>query len=309
MRSSIGSLPQGITVLQRDWLSANHVFLEHKDQTVLVDSGYCTHANMTLQLLRQVLHGRSLCTLVNTHLHSDHCGGNAAIQAAFKNVTTLIPPGHFNAVKHWDTELLTYKPTGQNCPRFVVNEQLEDRFEYEWGRARWVAYAAPGHDNHAMMFFCPEYGILIAGDALWEKGFGVIFPELDDHSGYRQAARTLDLIEDLDPSLIIPGHGPIFDDVGSALRYARKRLENFESHPDKHARYASKVLVKFKLQEHGSIPIQAFSEWAQDVPYLIKLHKQIGADLSFADWFEQLLADLCQSGAMDIQDHQLINIA
>ena len=276
---------------------------------MLVDSGYCTHANMTLQLLRQVLHGRSLCKLVNTHLHSDHCGGNAAIQAAFKNVTTLIPPGHFNAVRHWDTELLTYIPTGQNCPRFVVNEQLEDRFEYEWGRTRWVAYAAPGHDNHAMMFFCPEYGILIAGDALWEKGFGVIFPELDDHSGYRQAARTLNLIEDLDPSLIIPGHGPIFDEVGSALRYARKRLENFESHPDKHARYASKVLVKFKLQEHGSIPIQAFSEWAQDVPYLIKLHKQIGADLSFAEWFEQLLADLCQSGAVDIQDQQLINIA
>ncbi|MFM7007757.1 MAG: MBL fold metallo-hydrolase, partial [Betaproteobacteria bacterium] len=79
MSSSAFTLPNGLTVIQRDWLSANHVFLEHNDQTVLIDSGYCTHANLTLQLLRQALHDRSLTTLVNTHLHSDHCGGNACI--------------------------------------------------------------------------------------------------------------------------------------------------------------------------------------------------------------------------------------
>ncbi|MEY5028959.1 MAG: hypothetical protein RLZ63_1274 [Pseudomonadota bacterium] len=303
------SLPHGITALERDWLSANHVFLEHLDQTVLIDSGYCTHAPMTLHLLRQALQERSLTTLVNTHLHSDHCGGNASIQAEFTSVNTLTPPGHFDAVKNWDAELLTYAPTGQNCPRFVVNQQLQDRCEYEWGRTRWTAYAAPGHDNHAMMFFCAQHGILISGDALWEKGFGVIFPELDADSGYQQAANTLNLIEDLDAALVIPGHGSLFTDVQSALRYARQRLEAFQSFPDKHARYASKVLVKFKLQEYGTISMQAFLQWAQNVPYLITLHRQLGAQQPFSHWFEQLLAELCQSGVMEIRDQQLINTA
>lgn len=309
MSSSAFTLPNGLTVIQRDWLSANHVFLEHKDQTVLIDSGYCTHANLTLQLLRQALHGRSLSTLVNTHLHSDHCGGNASIQQLFPEVSTLIPPGHFQAVERWDPAQLTYLPTGQNCPRFVVNDRLCNQSEYEWGDTRWIAYAAPGHDEHAMMFFCPSHGILVSGDALWEKGFGVVFPELDNEPGYKQAAQTLDLIEDLEPSIIIPGHGSIFTDLHAALRYARSRLESFQAFPDKHARYASKVLVKFKLQEHGSISMQAFLEWAQCVPYLINLHQRLGPDESFENWFQQLLSELSKSGAIDIQDQQLINLS
>ena len=36
---------------------------------------------------------RPLDLLLNTHLHSDHCGGNAALQARHPGVRTLIPPG------------------------------------------------------------------------------------------------------------------------------------------------------------------------------------------------------------------------
>jgi glyoxylase-like metal-dependent hydrolase (beta-lactamase superfamily II) len=39
--------------------------------------------------------------------------------------------------------------------------------------------AAPGHDPHMVMLFNRERGILISADALWEHGFGAIFPEIE----------------------------------------------------------------------------------------------------------------------------------
>jgi glyoxylase-like metal-dependent hydrolase (beta-lactamase superfamily II) len=44
------------------------------------------------------------------------------------------------------------------------------------GDLDWQALAAPGHDPHALLLWCAEEGILISGDALWQNGFGVIFP-------------------------------------------------------------------------------------------------------------------------------------
>jgi len=48
------------------------------------------------------LQGRPLDLLLNTHLHSDHCGGNAALQARYPALQTLIPPGHADYVRVWD---------------------------------------------------------------------------------------------------------------------------------------------------------------------------------------------------------------
>jgi glyoxylase-like metal-dependent hydrolase (beta-lactamase superfamily II) len=72
------SLPSGITVFERGWLSANNVLLQGAEGTTLVDSGYVKHQAQTLALVLHALQGRPLDLLVNTHLHSDHCGGNQA---------------------------------------------------------------------------------------------------------------------------------------------------------------------------------------------------------------------------------------
>jgi glyoxylase-like metal-dependent hydrolase (beta-lactamase superfamily II) len=76
-------LPASMQVFERGWLSANNILFIGRDGTTLVDSGYVTHAPQTLALLRHALDGRPLDRIVNTHLHSDHCGGNAALKDAF----------------------------------------------------------------------------------------------------------------------------------------------------------------------------------------------------------------------------------
>ena len=71
----------GLQVFERGWLSANNILLTDADSSTLIDSGYVTHQDQTLLLLQNALGTKPLDRLVNTHLHSDHCGGNATLQA------------------------------------------------------------------------------------------------------------------------------------------------------------------------------------------------------------------------------------
>ncbi len=71
------------------------------------------------------------------------------------------------------------------------------------------------------MLYQPDHRILISADALWEEGFGVIFPELWGEAGFEEVAQTLDLIESLKVDLVIPGHGTIFTEVAKSLAIVR----------------------------------------------------------------------------------------
>ena len=291
-------LPAGVQVFERGWLSSNNILLTDDDSTTLVDSGYATHAAQTLTLIAHALQGRALDRLVNTHLHSDHCGGNAALQDRYPELQTLIPPGLAEPVQQWRSADLSYQPTGQTCPAFAITGLLLPGTEHHWGASTWQVHAAPGHDPHSVILFNPEHGLLISADALWENGFGVVFPELEGISGFDDVAASLDLIERLNPHTIIPGHGPVFCDTAGALQRARQRLEAFATSPNKHARYGAKVLLKFKLQEFGRITRSGFMHWAKDVPYLRALHQGYGTHTPLDLWLEQLLADLARSGAL-----------
>ena len=71
-------IPPTMRVFERGWLSSNNVLLFDDDSSAtLVDTGYVSHRTQTLALVQSALGGRKLTRILNTHLHSDHCGGNA----------------------------------------------------------------------------------------------------------------------------------------------------------------------------------------------------------------------------------------
>ncbi|MDD2546573.1 MAG: MBL fold metallo-hydrolase [Burkholderiaceae bacterium] len=300
-------LPDNVHVFERGWLSANNILFLGKDATALVDTGYCTHAPQTLALVQSALGDRPLDRLLNTHLHSDHCGGNAALQQAWPAVETAIPPGQAAHVRAWDANALSYTPTGQHCPPFRCDTLLQPGTELRLGDRPWQVHAAPGHDTHAIVLFEPASRLLISGDALWENGFGVVFPELDGQEAFADVAATLDLIEHLAPRTVIPGHGALFSDVPLALAVARRRLDGFARNPRKHALYAAKVLLKYKLLEWQQITHTDLLAWAQATPYFERLHTLCAATQPPAEWIEALCQDLERSGAAERQGEGWIN--
>lgn len=295
------TLPAGVDVLERGWLSSNNILLHGAwpdEGAVLVDTGYDSHVEQTLALVDAALHpGETIRLIANTHLHSDHCGGNAALVDRY-GCRIAIPPGEFEAIAQWNEDALSYKATAQRCRRFHPDQRLVPGDTLLQGGLAWEIHAAPGHDPHSVILFEPESRTLISADALWERGFGIVFPELDGVDAFDQVAATLDLIDDLDPQLVIPGHGAPFEDLQSALASSRGRLDHFRREPARHALSAAKALTVFHMLEVGACRRAALVDWLVETPILISTWRRHAYPQAIREWADALVGSLVASRSL-----------
>ena len=300
-------LSAGCVVFERGWLSSNNIVFAQGKRSAVVDTGYCSHSVQTLALVRAALGERELDLIANTHLHSDHCGGNAQLQSYFPNARLAIPPGQASNVAAWDEVALSYVPTGQSCPKFSYHDTLNPGSSVLLGDLNWEVHAAPGHDPQSVVLFEPSTRTLISADALWGHGFGVVFEELDSSNAFDEVAQTLDLIDGLHPVTVIPGHGPVFSDVSAAVLRARTRLDQFVRNPVRHATYGAKVLIKYKFLEWQSCADLRLREWVQSTPLFARIHSRFFSDQPFSVWLDSLLAELVRSSALEAADGSWFN--
>jgi glyoxylase-like metal-dependent hydrolase (beta-lactamase superfamily II) len=290
------NLPESIQVIERGWLSANNIVLHASFGVTVVDSGYGAHAPQTLELIGRTLAGEKLARLVNTHCHSDHMGGNAAIQEKF-GCRTSIPEGEAPLIDNWDEQALILAVADQRAERFRYDDTFRDGDTLEMGGYEWRVIAAPGHDPHAVMFHSPDARLLISGDALWESGFGVIFPQLFGRdTALAETRATLEAISRLQVDVVIPGHGRPFGEVGAALERAFYRLEGYEEDILRLARHCAKVMLSFSLMEKRSMPLADLPAYVARVPILAELNSRyLGmTPAAMAEW---LSGELERAGA------------
>ena len=299
------NLPPQIEVLERGWLSSNNILIHDKGGCALIDSGYVAHAAQTLQLLQYALGGKLLVRLINTHCHSDHMGGNAAVQRAY-GCRTSIPVGEAPAIAAWDDAALMLGHTGQSAERFSYDDTIAAGDRLQLGGLEWEALAAPGHDRHALIFYSGAARILISGDALWENGFGLIFQELFGQSGgFADTRATLEEISRLKIDTVIPGHGAPFGSIERSLATAFQRLDASERDPAKLARHALKVMLSFSLMIHGRIALAELPQFLADRPIYGHVNQRL-LHWSETELREYLVRDLERAGALRLEDGWLL---
>lgn len=286
-------------VLERGWLSANNIVLHGNpgEGALLVDTGHCVHAAQTEALVRRALRDEPLRLIVNTHLHSDHCGGNARLQSTLA-AAVAVATSQVHAVNTWDLDVLSYDAAGQRCDRFTAQHGLQPGQVIEAGSQRWLTVAGPGHDPDTLMLFNEREGVLLSADALWEDGFGVVFPELDGQDAFDAVRASLALIEQLAPRRVVPGHGRPFTEVAAALARARSRLDAFVADPRRHARHAAKALLKYHQMEVGAEPIATTHHWLLHTPVMQACWRAEASGLAPAAWAEALIDQACRQGLM-----------
>jgi glyoxylase-like metal-dependent hydrolase (beta-lactamase superfamily II) len=266
MSAIASTLPPQIRVFVRDWLSSNNILLKSRDGHVLIDSGYGRHAPLTLALLEtpQGLSAEPLARLVNTHCHSDHMGGNAAIQSRYRCAVAL-PEAEAWLIDSWDEAALLLAYADQRADRFTYDDVIRAGQTHVWGELEWQAIAAPGHAMGALVFFNSEHRILISGDALWARGYGLVMPPEVDPAALPATRATLEMIAGLDARIVIPGHGEPFTDVGPALEHAFARTAAFEADSLRTARHALKAILSFALLDRRRLSLAGLSAYVERV--------------------------------------------
>ena len=303
----------GLSVFERGWLSSNNILVHagpDEAGATLIDSGHVNHAAQTLALVRRALGGAPLQRIVNTHLHSDHCGGNATLAREF-GARITIPPGLAEAVREWRSEALSYDATGQRCERFEVHTTLHPGEVLTAGGRRFEVLAAPGHDPDSVMLFDAAHGLLISADALWEHGFGVVFPEMDGEPGFDDVGAVLDAIAALPVRLVVPGHGAPFTDVEAALGRARSRLASFRADPARHAKHGVKVLIKYHLMEVRAQPEAELLQWSLRTPLFTGVWARHGRAQAASPeaWCARLVDELVNAGALRREGERIADTA
>lgn len=292
----------GLVVLERGWLSSNNVLFSPQGgaPATLVDTSYAAHAEQTLSLVKGRLGPVPLARVVNTHLHSDHCGGNSLLQRHY-DCETWVPESLVAPVTAWDAARLTFEMTDQRCERFRVSHGLAPGEDLRLGEHRWLTIAVDGHDPDSVVFFQPESRVLISADALWEDRLAIIFPEIEAQPGFAAARRSLEVIEALEPAIVIPGHGRPFTGVREALSRSRSRLDRYEADPATHLRHAARALAMFHLLEQRRRELAELVTWLSSTPIFVRIAAGLGArGASLREFAEDLVRGLMNDAILRI---------
>jgi glyoxylase-like metal-dependent hydrolase (beta-lactamase superfamily II) len=185
--------------------SGNITWLIRGRVPVLIDAG--TGDARHLDDLSAALQGAPLARVLVTHAHSDHIAGAPAIAARM--------PGVRFAKMPWP----------ERDERYPLRwEPLSDRDRIEAGDDDVIAVHTPGHAPDHLCFWHEWSGTVFCGD-LAVAGSTVVIPASNGGSLSAYLASLEKLIA-LNPSRLLPAHGPVIDQPGPLLRsYLAHRRE------------------------------------------------------------------------------------
>ena len=292
------NLPSSIAFIERDWLSANHVMFHDGESATLIDSGYGRFNDVTIEKVDAALNGWAdavLDRIINTHIHSDHIGGNAELQRRHRGCSITVPVDEQSALVNWDSpeQMLSY--ADQEAERFAWDDVIEPGQSIHLGGEAWRAVATPGHDMGSLVFYSPKLRILISADALWDGSFGFVPPQAVDPKPLAAQRATFKRLAELDVALVIPGHGPMFTDFSGALKRASEKLELFATDDERIAKSVVKGMFIYSMMWRGTMPLADLPAYVAR----IGVHRDYNAqffrmsDEAFAEWLlaEALRAD------------------
>jgi len=177
----------------------NITLLVGEERVVLIDDGVEPIADVLIKSVAE-LAGRPVDFVINTHVHGDHVGSNAAYSAAGAVVFA-----HDNIRKR-----LLDNPAEAGGTAGLPTVTFADEVTFHVnGLEAYVFHVENAHTDGDAVIAFRDLNVIHAGDV----HFNYLFPFIDldnggDVAGFVAAQRRIVAMAD-DDTIIIPGHGPI----------------------------------------------------------------------------------------------------
>ncbi len=284
-----------IRFFERPYPSANSVLLTGPNP-VLVDTGFGADAPALLGWLAAEGVVLDRLRVLNTHAHSDHVGGNAALQRHGVPVAGLAPvvAGDRDACRAWWLQ--------QPVEAYQVSHILQGGEVVDTGTAQWQVLATPGHTPDHVSLYAD--GVLVLGDALHAADLGWLDPRYPAALDWTEA--TLDRLAQLPARAGYSGHGPGITDVPAALGRARRRVQSWRADPARIAWHACKRIFAHALMltdgvDAAGLERFAGAPWVRDHAALLGFEPEA--------FIPALLAEAVRADAVAWRDGRLRAVA
>ena len=241
-RRGLHEVADGIhAYLQPDgtWGWSNAGLIAGAGASVLVDTLFDLQLTAAmLETMAPHTDAAPITTVVNTHANGDHCYGNQLVAGPGTAVDVIssaraaeemdeVPPSLLSALMSADLPDPLGPYLHHAFGRFTfdgiepppVTRPFTGALDVEVaGRSVSLREVGPAHTGGDVIAWLPEERVLFAGDILFIGGTPIMWA--GPIGNWIAACR---LIEDLDPAVVVPGHGPLTDVAG--VREVRAYLE------------------------------------------------------------------------------------
>jgi glyoxylase-like metal-dependent hydrolase (beta-lactamase superfamily II) len=234
--------------LPRDGLKAINVYaVQDGGRLVLVDCGW-RHPKTTDALLAGLTaigaDPKDIKLVLCTHSHYDHYGLSAYIRdhsgaeivlgrTELESLAPALNGGSWDVMREHRRQWMTRNGAGDILAEIEARADDED-YEATRGAGRWespdrlidggevieladrrlVAHLTPGHTRGHIAFEDPDAKLLFAGDhVLPQITPSLGFESFGDGKALERFLPSLRAVRDLPVELVLPGHGPVFDDL------------------------------------------------------------------------------------------------
>jgi hydroxyacylglutathione hydrolase len=191
---------------------------------VLIDAG----RRWDRKRILKAIEGRELSVVALTHVHADHQGMADAVCSS-RGIPLACHEADVERMEREPTreELKAQHPVARlvmkawQGPPHPVERALEEGDEI----AGFRVVHAPGHTAGSVVYFRESDRVAIAGDVIRNLNYATLRPKLAEPPSFfnedsAENRRSIRKLADLQPSLILPGHGGAVRDMDEFKRFA-----------------------------------------------------------------------------------------
>lgn len=216
-----------------EFRSCNVGLIETDEGGILVDTPMLPADNRAwLSYVQRVLGNRPILYVVNTDHHRGHILGNQyydapviAHELAWKNMRGYGANFIQRVVESFKREPeLQAQLAAIDIVRPTIT--FDNRLDIERGGRTVRLIHVGGHTEATIIAWLPEERVLFAGDTVW----GDQHPYMAQANS-KQWLEALSYVRKLNPSIIVPGHGPLYDlsvtePLSEYIRLVRRRVRS-----------------------------------------------------------------------------------